>query len=59
MLTETERRDHGERWVPGNGVDVPDEWEPLPEPWQCEPEWMDEAMDAALEDEALEGVHHG
>ena len=48
-LAQERQAQQRERYVPSNGYDRPDEWEPMPEPWQCEPAWMAEAME----------VHHG
>ena len=35
-----QRRDYHERYVPGNGIDIPDEWEPLP--FDEEPPYWDD-----------------
>ena len=35
-----QRRDYHERYVPGNGIDVPDEWEPIP--FDEEPAYWDD-----------------
>ena len=41
------RRDYHERYVPGNGIDVPDEWEPIP--FDEEPSYWDDLPEAPSE----------